>query len=268
MMHIKVLCILRCVYAASEPIEYPRTKPVPSPAPIWMPNRKPSQARPHQTAPPGCKCHDPPPHMAEPSGSRCKVCQHWKICCKCVYPNVTTPSSPGRHPLPGHFARDCGTCNHGPHTHAKRHCHLSGHGPTALYHPVPSSSPAHGPGNMSWTTRQQQMAAVICALTFELPSHDSLLHMALQAPLQLIASIGKEHVIRVIWDSGASLSILNSKDDFVGDFKPAPIWVRLMGLASRLREKRTYSGPLWTPRVCCECSNSQHTMFPSLPFVS
>ena len=39
----------------------------------------------------------------------------------------------------------------------------------------------------------------------------------------------------MIWDSSASLSILNSKDDFVGDFKPAPIWVWLQGLAKGLK---------------------------------
>ena len=59
--------------------------------------------------------------------------------------------------------------------------------------------------------------------------------MALQAPLWFIASVGKEQVTRVIWDSGASLSISNSKDDFVGDFKPAPIWVWLRGLAKGLK---------------------------------
>ena len=66
---------------------------------------------------------------------------------------------------------------------------------TALYHPVPSSSPTHGPGNMAWTTCQQQTAAIISALvTFELPLHDTLLCIALQAPLQFIASNGKEQV--------------------------------------------------------------------------
>ena len=90
---------------------------------------------------------------------------------------------------------------------------------------------------MAWTTRQRQTAAVVSALTFEIPSNDSLLHMALQAPLRFIVSVGKEQVTCVIWDSGASLSITNLKDDFVGDFKPAPLWIRLRGLAKGLKIK-------------------------------
>ena len=79
------------------------------------------------------------------------------------------------------------------------------------------------------------MAAIVSALTFKIPSNDSLLCMALQAPLRFITSVGKEQVTHVIWDSGASLSITNSKDDFVGDFKPAPLWIRLRGLAKGLK---------------------------------
>ena len=59
--------------------------------------------------------------------------------------------------------------------------------------------------------------------------------MALQAPLWFIASVGKEQVTHVIWDSGASLSITNSQNNFVGLFKPAPLWVRLRGLAKGLK---------------------------------
>ena len=56
------------------------------------------------------------------------------------------------------------------------------------------------------------------ALNFDLPSHDSLLRIALQAPLRFLGSIGKERVDHVIWDSGASLSLSNSKADFIDDF--------------------------------------------------
>lgn len=227
-MHTNVLRILRCI---SKPSPTPPRDSTRYHAPSHCPTPKPSHGRPRRTIPSRCKCHDQPNHKVKPPGSSCKGCQHWKIKCECVYPDVTPPC----HPPAGHFARDCGMSTHGPHPHAKHHHHPSGHGPTACYRPVPSSCPTHGPGNMAWTKRQQQTAAVISALTFEVPSHDSLLRMALQAPLRFMASVGKEQVTRVIWDSGASLSLSNSKADFVGDFKPAPIWVRLRGLAKGLK---------------------------------
>jgi hypothetical protein len=45
-----------------------------------------------------------------------------------------------------------------------------------LYRPVPSSCPIHGPGgNMGWTKRQYQMAALHQALVFDIPTNENLL---------------------------------------------------------------------------------------------
>jgi hypothetical protein len=55
-MHIKVLRILRCVSVLPSPRTPARSHaPAPSPDPTGMPNRKPSQARPRQTVPTGCR---------------------------------------------------------------------------------------------------------------------------------------------------------------------------------------------------------------------
>jgi hypothetical protein len=105
------------------------------------------------------------------------------------------------------------------------------------YTPVPSSCPVHGPGNVSWTRLQHKAAVVQHAFHFDLPSDDQLLRMALQAPLKFQSAIGKEQVSKVIWDSGASISISPSLDDFVGELRPAPPWVRLKGLAKGLTIK-------------------------------
>jgi hypothetical protein len=59
--------------------------------------------------------------------------------------------------------------------------------------------------------------------------------MALQAPTKFLSSIGKEKVSKVIWDSGASVSISHCKSDFVGDLNPPPIFVKLKGLAKGLK---------------------------------
>lgn len=46
--------------------------------------------------------------------------------------------------------------------------------------------------------------------------------------------IGKEHRFGVIWDSGASISISPNKSDFVGPLEPAPIGIKLQGIAKGL----------------------------------
>ena len=73
------------------------------------------------------------------------------------------------------------------------------------------------------------------AFNFELPSDDNLLRMALQAPIKFQSAIGNEHVSKVIWDSGASISITHCNSDFIGEMGPAPMCVRLKGLAKGLK---------------------------------
>jgi hypothetical protein len=68
-----------------------------------------------------------------------------------------------------------------------------------------------------------------------MPSHDTLLRMALQAPVKFASSLGKEQVSKVIWDSCASISISDCKSDFVGKMSPPPMFVKLKGLAKGLR---------------------------------
>jgi hypothetical protein len=55
--------------------------------------------------------------------------------------------------------------------------------------------------------------------------------------------MGKESTVRVVWDSGASISIPPSKDDFVGEFNPVPFSVTLHDQAkgSQLQEKGVWA---------------------------
>jgi hypothetical protein len=75
-------------------------------------------------------------------------------------------------------------------------------------------------------------------LSFEVPTHPSLLRMALQAPAIFQAEQrqrGPSVPTRVIWDSGASISVTNSLDDFVGSFTKAPSSaIELQGIAAGL----------------------------------
>ena len=59
--------------------------------------------------------------------------------------------------------------------------------------------------------------------------------MALQAPLHFFGACGNPEVMKLIWDSGVSISISTpNKDGFVGEVKPVPITTSLKGLAKGL----------------------------------
>ena len=49
--------------------------------------------------------------------------------------------------------------------------------------------------------------------------------------------VGKTHLYPVIWDSGASISISPVQSDFVGPLTPAPVGIRLQGIAKGLSIK-------------------------------
>jgi hypothetical protein len=79
--------------------------------------------------------------------------------------------------------------------------------------------------NNKWTEHQCCAARKIAANleleminTFNLPMNPAHLCMALQAPAHFRNSMSKESTFPVIWDSGASLSVSPTKDDFVGPY--------------------------------------------------
>ena len=122
----------------------------------------------------------------------------------------------------------------GAHTHqgCQRRRRASNCRRAPYYRPVPSTSQGHGPCNLNWTRRQTEAAEALLALTFEVPTNPKLLNIALQSPFR---TKPKETYTRVIWDSGASVSISPSKDDFVGEFFTTPTLVQLQGLAKGLK---------------------------------
>ena len=112
------------------------------------------------------------------------------------------------------------------------------------YSPVPSSSPKHGPGHGNWTQKQTQAARKIATqvnmMCFDgqTPTNPAILRMALQAPAPSFRKeVSKESTFKVIWDSGASLSVTPHRSDFVGPITSPPIGVKLKGLAKGLNIK-------------------------------
>jgi hypothetical protein len=53
------------------------------------------------------------------------------------------------------------------------------------------------------------------------PFNTATMRMVLQAPTKFRRALPKESTFKVVWDSGASISISNNKVDFVGPFLPA-----------------------------------------------
>lgn len=108
------------------------------------------------------------------------------------------------------------------------------------YRPVSSASPKHGFGNGRWTQRQETAARKIATqvnmVCFDIksPSNPAVLRMALQAPTRFRNAMPKESMFRVIWDSGASVSVSPHKSDFVGPYSKPPIAIKLKGLAKGL----------------------------------
>jgi hypothetical protein len=71
--------------------------------------------------------------------------------------------------------------------------------------------------------------------TFEVPTDPALLRMALKDPLSFQASVRTTGETRVIWDSGASISVTPSMDDFLGPFSTTTTHDELQGLAKGLK---------------------------------
>ena len=71
---------------------------------------------------------------------------------------------------------------------------------------------------------------------FEVLSDDpSWICIALQAPLHFFGASGNPEIMKLIWDSGASILITPNKDDYVDDLKPLPNPICLNGLAKGLK---------------------------------
>jgi hypothetical protein len=62
----------------------------------------------------------------------------------------------------------------------------------------------------------------------------SCFRVALQAPAKFRNAMKKELTFSIIWDSGASISILPNKEDFVGPMTSPGIGTRLKGIAKGL----------------------------------
>jgi hypothetical protein len=69
----------------------------------------------------------------------------------------------------------------------------------------------------------------------KLPRNPAVLHMALQAPTPHFRNETPEEAqFCVIWDSGASVTVMPHKSDFVGHYSKPLISIRLKGLAKGL----------------------------------
>jgi hypothetical protein len=66
------------------------------------------------------------------------------------------------------------------------------------------------------------------------PSNPAVLCMAIQAPTGFRNEMLKEAQFQVIWDSGASVTAMLHKSDFVGHYSKPPISIRLKGLVKGL----------------------------------
>jgi hypothetical protein len=79
-------------------------------------------------------------------------------------------------------------------------------------------------------------AAAIEMFTLEVPTDPALLLMALKDLISFKASVfttGEQ--TRVIWDSGASILVTPSMEDFVGPFSTTTLHNELKGLAKGLK---------------------------------
>jgi hypothetical protein len=105
------------------------------------------------------------------------------------------------------------------------------------YRPVPAVGKESG--NTSWTKSQaaatQKILAHVCmAQTDVAHANAAVLRMALQAPVKFCNSMKKESTYQLIWDSGASISILFDRSDFVGPMESVGFGNKLKGIAKGL----------------------------------
>jgi hypothetical protein len=90
------------------------------------------------------------------------------------------------------------------------------------YRPVPTDAPGYS-SNSQWT-RWPDAAAAIEIFTFEVPTNPALLRMALKDLISfkaLVFTTGEQTCI--IWDSGASILVTPSMEDFVGPFSTSTL---------------------------------------------
>jgi hypothetical protein len=112
------------------------------------------------------------------------------------------------------------------------------------YAPQPASH-HHNFGNQGLTHPQKQALEKIIlncgfvtqALGCMSAPNPALLRAALQAPQNFKHSLPKESSYPIIWDSGASMSISPSRNDFVGPIKPVPFGARVQSLTNGLSVK-------------------------------
>ena len=108
-------------------------------------------------------------------------------------------------------------------------------------HAVPTSH-HHSFGNNSFTTKQKAALAKIvnqCMMVSAVsntlqPLNPAIFRAALQSPRRLQAALPKEATYPIIWDSGASISISPSREDFVGPYNPPSVSLRLQGISKGL----------------------------------
>jgi hypothetical protein len=77
------------------------------------------------------------------------------------------------------------------------------------------------------------------------PTNPAILCLALQAaPTRFRNEMPKEAQFRVIWDSGASVTVMPHRLDFVGHYSKPPISIKLKGL-SKGRNKARQGQVMW-----------------------
>lgn len=67
------------------------------------------------------------------------------------------------------------------------------------------------------------------------PFNPATLRMALTAPAKLKSMLTKEKYFDLIFDSGATVSITNCEQDFIGPIRKPTIWTKLTGIARGLK---------------------------------
>ena len=124
------------------------------------------------------------------------------------------------------------------HQRFRRH-HLA---PRHRHYPLLNRAPRH---NKRWLGRHQHIKAYckfadthhLCDITTNMASLTTAeaLHAILQAPTKLRDTMPKDGSFPIIWDSGASISVMNNKADFLTFTKVSPRHNNIMGVAQGLK---------------------------------
>ena len=90
------------------------------------------------------------------------------------------------------------------------------------HYQVNAVNSVHGRARSNLTRAQRRTMNQAANVMTTSVTNDLNLQVALMAPTRFQSSLGQENVFQVIWDSGASVSVTNSKADFISFSRKAP----------------------------------------------